>query len=655
MGNFSRNTFDKMKHYVGVRLQQGVPIVDADWNELEDIRKYELQAFLKWFVGNGVPAGNDGFRILPSATENDFAIQGGDNTAEGAGRCLVEGWDVLIETSLNYVTQPLYDNAALAAQWGVDGLASLTPPAAARIDLVYLDVWEREVGAREDFDHLVNPAIGLETCVRLKREWVVRVAEGVQISLEPLPENVTSFLPPPPTGHSYYGLAALNRRTGQAALQPSDIIDLRRTGLTILPYQDIQQIVSDSFGNDYTLDHDGRPNLKVSLREAINALLRGGLPNTPEEALTTDWQRKNSPVSVKDSFGDIWLFWDSTQAEPNATSQIWYARYVHRLNAWRAAAPLTQRDAANNVSPFVVADNHGDIWLFWHSTNLGQNSADIWHKRYNSANGQWSTDRQLTTATSSRGNSDTDEQGSALVDNQGKIWVFWQRLHDGSFPFIYYTTYDDVNGGWTGEHETSIVYSTALVSPVAASANNRDIWLFSLSNGIQLNQYTQTNQSWGDPKQITTDARPDNEMFVLRAKNGDLWLFWSAIRNQDSSDIWYKTFSSTGGEQPETPLTADPGSNFTPFAMQDSSGGIWVFWKSSRSGRTGIWYKRYSQAGGWSPQELALSIDPAANSHGVSALQDEAGDIWTFWVKDDIAHDGTVNTELWSRQLIATI
>lgn len=63
MGNFSRNTFDALKHYVGVRLQQGVPLVDADWNELEDIRRFELQAFLKWFVGDGVPAGNDGFRI----------------------------------------------------------------------------------------------------------------------------------------------------------------------------------------------------------------------------------------------------------------------------------------------------------------------------------------------------------------------------------------------------------------------------------------------------------------------------------------------------------------------------------------------------------------------------------------------------------------
>ena len=44
-------------------LLQGVPLVDADWNEAHDVRKFEVQAFLKWFVGNGVPEGNDGFHI----------------------------------------------------------------------------------------------------------------------------------------------------------------------------------------------------------------------------------------------------------------------------------------------------------------------------------------------------------------------------------------------------------------------------------------------------------------------------------------------------------------------------------------------------------------------------------------------------------------
>ena len=40
MGNFSRDTFDPNKNYVGVRLQQGVPLVDADWNELNDIIRH---------------------------------------------------------------------------------------------------------------------------------------------------------------------------------------------------------------------------------------------------------------------------------------------------------------------------------------------------------------------------------------------------------------------------------------------------------------------------------------------------------------------------------------------------------------------------------------------------------------------------------------
>ena len=211
MGNFSRDTFDKLKHYVGVRLQQGVPIVDADWNELEDIRRFELRAFLKWFVGNGVPFENDGFRILPLTAANDFQIKGGDGTPNGAGRCLVEGWDVINEADRNYSGQALYDNPDLAAAWEVDVLPPLTTPTADRTDTVYLDVWEREVDSAEDSD-LVNPAIGVETCVRRKREWVVRVVEG------------SSSLPAAPAGHAYLELAQLSRRSGAGAIQNTDIV-----------------------------------------------------------------------------------------------------------------------------------------------------------------------------------------------------------------------------------------------------------------------------------------------------------------------------------------------------------------------------------------------------------------------------------------------
>jgi hypothetical protein len=67
MGNFSRDTFDPSKQYTGVRLQQGVPLVDADWNELNDVIRQELyesqsatwgvwnDGIFPWYQGRGQP------------------------------------------------------------------------------------------------------------------------------------------------------------------------------------------------------------------------------------------------------------------------------------------------------------------------------------------------------------------------------------------------------------------------------------------------------------------------------------------------------------------------------------------------------------------------------------------------------------------------
>jgi hypothetical protein len=224
MGNFSRDTFkfNQLKRYVGVRMQQGVPILDADWNEQDDIRKHELRAFLKWFVGSGVPAGNDGFRIMPhpEGKENDFIIKGGNGTADQPGRCLVDGWDVIINEDVDYTKQELFGNNDLAIQWDVDPLETLSPPTQEqRIDTVYLDVWEREVDADEDND-LINTAIGIETCVRIKREWVVRVAQG------------QTELPAPPQDHVFFQLAQLNRAMGNNLITQQDITDSRQVCLS---------------------------------------------------------------------------------------------------------------------------------------------------------------------------------------------------------------------------------------------------------------------------------------------------------------------------------------------------------------------------------------------------------------------------------------
>jgi hypothetical protein len=232
MAVISDNTFDPLRGYTGVRLQQGVPIADADWNELEDARKFELRSFLRWFVGEGVPDGNDGFRIdaiqPPASRDNNFRILAGIGTAtpDGltmAGRCLAGGLEAIIAADTDFKAQPLHQDqpgaAALAAELGVPVVERLEPSGADEEVIAYLDVWERLVTPTDD-PTLVLTALGTETCARTKREWVVRV-RGSGDDPAPLP------------GHGYLDLARIRRAGGAATVEPGDVTDVRVTGMTV--------------------------------------------------------------------------------------------------------------------------------------------------------------------------------------------------------------------------------------------------------------------------------------------------------------------------------------------------------------------------------------------------------------------------------------
>ncbi len=274
MANISRDTFNALKRYVSVRLQQGVPLVDADWNEQHDIRRFELRTFLKWFVGDGIPARvgdpepqkNDSFRIAARTApdnENDFTIlAGGSEEALGAGRCLVDGVEVFITQNTTFVGQPLHEDYA-GDETIVDPnalpIARVPVLGSAGTVLVYLDVWEWEIGGAVEKvprdPELINDALGMETCVRLKRDWAVRVRPGTAL---PAPED-GDYL----ATHSYYALARIERRASDPAINPEDITDLRRTGITLTEYLKVPLYTER--GTD-VLDSQRLANLLDSLR-----------------------------------------------------------------------------------------------------------------------------------------------------------------------------------------------------------------------------------------------------------------------------------------------------------------------------------------------------------------------------------------------------
>lgn len=233
MAVITKDTFDPLRRYVGVRLQQGVPIVDADWNEMEDARRFELRAFLKWFVGDGVPDGNDGFRVVGDGADGDFLISAALKTdptdgLANVGRILVDGLDVIIPADIRFSEQPLHASkgasaTALAQAWKVPVIAPFPQPRPPIPVSVYLDVWERLVTPAED-PSLVHPGLGTESCARRKREWAVRVALGPAI---PTPGS-SDFVP----GHSYLRLAQIEWLLDRK-ITPDRVRDTRRRGLTL--------------------------------------------------------------------------------------------------------------------------------------------------------------------------------------------------------------------------------------------------------------------------------------------------------------------------------------------------------------------------------------------------------------------------------------
>jgi hypothetical protein len=239
MAVITPSTFDPVKRYVGVRLQQGVPIVDADWNELDDVLRFELRVLRRSFIGNGIPAGSDAFRIDGTGVANDFFIRRGVVPGPGAttvetglkfaGHCLVDGLSVLIPDDIAFTSQPLHVSRgavadAEAARLGVPKVAALSAPAASETLAVYLDVWERLLMPSEE-PTLVLPALGTESCARVKREWVVRTRVGTTVPIPPDPASIP--------GHSYLLLATITRAAGQANVAAGSVTDRRVLRLSL--------------------------------------------------------------------------------------------------------------------------------------------------------------------------------------------------------------------------------------------------------------------------------------------------------------------------------------------------------------------------------------------------------------------------------------
>jgi H-type lectin domain/Family of unknown function (DUF6519) len=203
IGNFSndkKDTFDPAKNYLGVRLQQGVPFLDRDWNEFEDMRRYSETTLKRHYIGNGAPL--NGFEVSTTAPASlDFKIS--------AGRCMVDGFDVLNDPPgeaqfILYSQQEQKVDLAAAKFSGKDLY-------------VYIDAWITEINAAIDPALANSQDIDVETSVRHKLNWLVRVAVTANYKNEPY--------------HHYYTIAKIKKEADNKSIK--QITDLRVSGISL--------------------------------------------------------------------------------------------------------------------------------------------------------------------------------------------------------------------------------------------------------------------------------------------------------------------------------------------------------------------------------------------------------------------------------------
>ena len=148
-GDHTRFTFDPLKRYSGVLMQQGRVQLDSDWNEEIDILSRRIRTTTLDILGPlGVPyaVSPDAFRIgwIPGPP-TDLSIE--------PGRLYVDG----IQIEAFAADGATYNNQPFAPPQ-LAGFA-LPPLPAAGDAVVYLDVWAREVTYIED-PELLDDALG---------------------------------------------------------------------------------------------------------------------------------------------------------------------------------------------------------------------------------------------------------------------------------------------------------------------------------------------------------------------------------------------------------------------------------------------------------------------------------------------------------------
>ena len=651
MPSISETTFNPLARYVNVRMQQGVPIVDADVNELDDIRKFELRAFLKWFVGDGVPDGNDGFRIDGADRDNDFLIRFGGSASEGAtpaeqglrnvGRMIADGLDVTIAADLAFSEQELYQlnpgAETLAARLKVPVVPELATPTTNTVIAAYLDVWETLVTADDD-TALLHSGLGVETCARVRRDWVVRVREGRSAPSA----GDADFIP----GHSYVLLAHIGRRGGKPQIRGADVVDRRHQRLQVPP----ATLVEDVMGMSTSDYRTGLRRPPISLREAVNALLRGELLTSPEIAVAPA-----AGPNVLDAIERAFLL-DSADglvalfaSDRGGSDQIYATRM--RVDAAQDGftAPVQVTSGLGHTHPSVAQLPDGSLFVVFQSQT--GNNADIVARRGTLDELAGAQDIPVAATPN------VMEDSPFVVATGSVVTVFFHKTLTTPTPTTdrwYYRRWNFDTGKWIDDNAVQLAPNDTTIRDFHAAADSTGkIWaVFKTPSSTPAAASTAIMASLLDPGSGASPADPfkifegasgaSEPPFVLCPRSGGAFVFWQ------SNGISAREFRDGAWQNATQGIGGTGGSDHRACAVEDADGVIWLIWSRGSIGDGDVFMMRRDALGLWgSARQLVTSAGDDTAPFGVAGRDTT---VWVFWASD---RDGSV--KIYCKRLVTAV
>ncbi|MGB7061388.1 MAG: FG-GAP-like repeat-containing protein, partial [Candidatus Zixiibacteriota bacterium] len=224
----------------------------------------------------------------------------------------------------------------------------------------------------------------------------------------------------------------------------------------------------------------------------------------------------------------------------------------------------------------------------------------------------------------------TDGNPSACVDHSGNIWAAWNAGRDVRAN-IWASYYDGSSWSTPEEPAFSVPWD---FHPSMVTDNSGNVWIFWQSyrvvdysiDGWDIYAVYHDGSSWSSPIQITTANQYDVEPKSAVDSSGNVWVVWRTERKQDS-DIMYSYFNGSSWSSPDY-VSSLLEEERDPVITVDKYGKPWVFWYAKKNGNWDI-YGKYYTGSAWSP-EKRVTDDPGYDLQP-SVTSDASGKVWVLW------------------------